>query len=139
MKTGLKRVLGMTGLVLALGGVSVVGNIGGNSSASADESWLSQQVAENNATIAKAAFNKKEELKGNATSDIKNTINGKLSPELEKAQSDLEKMLEEYYQMKLDGLESSPEFAYLENAIKTAQESLADRYKKEIDTIFAGQ
>ncbi|MFS0657483.1 hypothetical protein AB1L07_02495 [Niallia alba] len=136
----LKRNLIGAGLVLVLGGVAVVGNIGELSeTASADESWLPGQLAENNAKIAKAGFEKKEEIKSNANGDIKETINGKLSPELEKAQSDLEKMLEEYYQMKLDGLDSSPEFTYLEEAIKTTQASILDRYKKEIDTIFAGQ
>lgn len=139
MRTGLKRVLGMTGLVLALGGVAVVGNIGGNSSASADESWLSEQVAENNRAIAGAGYNKKEEIKSNAEEDIKETINGKLSPELEQAQLDLEKMLDEYYQLKLDGLTESDQYKYLEQKIQETQASILDRYKQEIDSIFAGQ
>jgi len=138
METGLKRKLVIAGTILTLVGVATLGNAGGNS-AKADETWVNDQLAANNKVIANAGFAKKEELKKNANGDIKATINGKLSPELEKAQSELEKMLEEYYKMKLDGLTDSDEYRFLEQKIYETQNSILDRYKKEIDTIFAGQ
>lgn len=138
MKIGLKRKLVIAGTILTLVCVATLGNAVGNS-AKADETWVNDQLAANNKVIANAGFTKKEELKKNANGDIKASINGKLSPELEKAQSELEKMLEEYYKMKLDGLTDSDEYRFLEQKIYETQNSILDRYKKEIDTIFAGQ
>lgn len=133
-----KRILVIGGTLLTLVGVATVGQVGGNGEAEASGTWVNDQLATNNKSIAGAGYEKKEELIQSSDEDIKNTINGKLDGKVKTAEEELQEMLEQYYQMKLDGLESSAEFKYLEQQIAITKKSIYDRYVKEVDAIFAG-
>lgn len=138
MEIGLKRKLIAGITIVTLVGIATLGQVGGNK-AEADGTWVNDQLAENNAAIAGAGYEKKEEIKQNANGDIKDTINGKLEPKVKTAEEELQEMLDEYYRLKLEGMTESPEYKYLEEQIEKTKLSILDRYKKEIDTIFAGQ
>ncbi|MEI2465135.1 hypothetical protein [Niallia taxi] len=134
-----KKLLVVGGTLLTLAGVAVVGQVGGNSEAEASGTWVNDQLAANNKTIANAGYEKKEEIIKSSDEDIKNTINGKLDGKVKTAEEELQEMLDQYYQMKLDGLEDSEEYKYLEQQIAITKKSIYDRYVKEVDAIFAGK
>ena len=138
METGLKRKLIAGITIVTLVGIATIGQVG-ESKAEADGTWVNDQLAENNAAISGAGYEKKEEIKQNANGDIKDTINGKLEPKVKTAEEELQEMLDEYYRLKLEGLESSDEYKYLEEQISITKKSIYDRYVKEVDAIFAGQ
>lgn len=113
--------------VLLFGGLFVGSKIGANSS------WTSEIATFANQQINAAGFAKKEELKN---SDITESMKVMLDPKIAEEQAELERLLEEYYKMKLAGLESSPEFKKLESDIEVIRKNSYNRYIKEIDLLF---
>jgi hypothetical protein len=61
-----------------------------------------------------------------------------LDPKIAEEQAALEKLLEDYYQMKLNNLENTPEYEALENQIEGLKLTIFNRYTKEIDLMFEG-
>lgn len=114
--------------VLLFGGLFVGSKIGANSS------WTSEIATFANQQINAAGHAKKEELKN---SDITEQMKLMLDPKIAEEQAELERLLEEYYKMKLAGLESSPEFKKLEADIEVIRKNSYNRYVKEIDLLFA--
>lgn len=114
-------------LVLLFGGLFIGSKIGANSS------WTSEIATFANQQINAAGFAKKEELKN---SDITAEMKMMLDPKIAEEQAELERLLEEYYKMKLAGMESSPEFKKLEADIEIIRKNSYNRYIKEIDTLF---
>lgn len=124
-----KKVL-LTGLlvfVLLFGGMFVGSKIGANSS------WTSEIATFANQQINAAGYAKKEELKN---SDITEQMKTMLDPKIAEEQAELERLLEEYYRMKLAGLEGSPEYVQLEKDIEKIRLNSFNRYKAEIDLLF---
>jgi hypothetical protein len=58
---------------------------------------------------------------------------------VDQQKADLEKLLDQYYQMKLDGLEGTQAYKDLEAQIAAIKQSVYDRYTKEIVQVFASQ
>lgn len=114
--------------VLLFGGLFVGSKIGANSS------WTSEIATLANQKINAAGFAKKEELKN---SDITGQMKLMLDPKIAEEQAELEKMLEEYYRMKLEGMEGSPEYVQLEKDIEKIKLNSYNRYIKEIDSLFS--
>lgn len=114
--------------VLLFGGLFVGSKIGANSS------WTSEIATLANQKINAAGFAKKEELKN---SDITEQMKMMLDPKIAEEQAELERLLEEYYQMKLAGMESSPEFKKLEADIEKIRLNSFNRYKAELDLLFS--
>ena len=77
-----------------------------------------------------------ELLKSNSISDQMRSI---LSPEIEAQQAELERLLEEYYQLKIQGLTGTAEFKDIQLKIQQTRTTMLNRYKKEIDAAFTGQ
>ena len=129
MKNTKKAVLIAVLLVAFLiGGMFAGAKIGANTS------WTNEVIAEANKQLGAAGYAKKEEILGrNMTDQMKESLNPKITEE----QTELERMLEEYYQMKLAGLENTPEFAALEKSIEQLKTAIFNRYTKEIDLLFA--
>lgn len=113
--------------VLLFGGMFVGSKIGANSS------WTSEIATIANQQINAAGFAKKEELKGQ---NITNEMKQMLDPKIAEEQAELERLLEEYYRMKLAGMEGSPEYVQLEKDIEKIRLNSFNRYKAEIDAIF---
>jgi hypothetical protein len=127
MKKSVKVMLGVT---------VVAGVFGSGAYAGANNSWTNEVVSEASKEIGAAGYNKKEEIIGR---DVDGEIKGLLNPEIDKQASELEKLLEEYYQMRLDGLSETPEFKEVEGKIADLKVSIFNRYKSDIDEMFEGR
>jgi hypothetical protein len=124
-----KKIMVIGGSMLVLGGVFFAGNFVG-----AGTDWKTNAINQANSDMGAAAYQKKTELIEGADTDIQETVIEELS--IEDRQAELQRLLDEYYQMKLDGLTGSESFKQLEVQIQAIQQSILDRYKKEIDTVF---
>lgn len=100
--------------------------------------WKSEVINSANTELGRAGYNKKQELL-NDPNAITNGMKNALLPEIEAQQKELERLLEEYYQLKLKGLTSSDQFKDIEKRIAEIRQSIFERYKKEIDQAFSGQ
>lgn len=100
----------------------------------ATSSWTNEIVTIAGQQINAAGFNKKEELKDK---DIAGGIKEALDPKIAEEQAELERLLEEYYQLKLAGLTETPEFKKVETDIEKIRLNAFNRYKAEIDLLFA--
>ncbi|MGB6406629.1 MAG: hypothetical protein WBF39_04085 [Planococcus donghaensis] len=107
--------------------------LGSKSGASSD--WSNELTSIVNKELGATGFEKKEEiLQSDVTAEMKETLDPKIAAE----QAELEAMLEAYYQMKLDGLTDTAEYAALEAQIEAIKLNIFNRYKAEIDTMFDG-
>ena len=132
MKKGFKIV----GALALAGGVFAAGSLfSGSFGASGD--WQTNAINTANSTMGSAAYNKKTELIEGADEDINATVLEELS--LEERQLELQRLLDEYYNLKLQGFTGSDEFKALEAQIQLIQDDILNRYKTEIDNVFNQQ
>ena len=124
-----KKVLLIVGLLLVflVGGMFLGSKIGANSS------WTNEVLSEANKQISAAGYAKKEELK---KQDITGNMKQMLDPKIAEEQAELERLLEEYYKLKLAGLENTEEFRKVELEIEKIKTIIFNRYKTEIDLLF---
>lgn len=125
----IKKVL----LIVALLGVFLVGGLFAGAKFGASTSWNNEVLSLANTAIGGTGYQKKEEL---IDKDITGEMKKMLDPKIAEEQAALEKMMEDYYQMKLDGLADTPEFAELESRIAGIKVDIFNRYKSDIDAIF---
>ncbi|WP_144509882.1 hypothetical protein [Bacillus sp. FJAT-22090] len=121
-------------LVVALLLVFLVGGLFAGSKIGANSSWTNEIVTLANKQISAAGFAKKEELKQR---DLTDNMKQMLDPKIAEEQAELERLLEEYYRLKLEGLEDSPEFKKVESDIEKIRTNVFNRYKEELDLLFA--
>ena len=126
----MKKKVGIILTVLVL--VSGAFYVGNNTKATF--SWDTEAVNEANKELGATGFNKKTEIVENA--DIAGEMLAVLDPKIEAEKAELERLLEEYYQMKLDGLTEGEEFKALEARISTIRDNIYNRYTSEIDALF---
>lgn len=125
-----KKLLIIGGIVAGLG----IAFGAGSFVTQAGTDWQTNAINQANSEMGAAAYDKKNELIAGADTDITRTAIAELS--IEERQAELQRLLDEYYQLKLQGLTESETFKALEAQIQTIQNSILDRYKKEIDTVF---
>lgn len=99
----------------------------------AGSDWTNEALTEANVSIGKAGYNKKTEL---LERDIDEEVKKTLNPIIDQEIADLEKMLEDFYHLKLEGLTDTVEYQNLQEQIKTLKQSIFDRYSREIEAIF---
>jgi hypothetical protein len=135
MKKSIKIALGTT---LALG-VFATGFFGKEIYTKASGDWSTN--AENTAysELIGTANTTKNDLVSNINSDVSNKINTAIAGTVDEQQAELQKLLDQYYQMKLNGLTSTPEFLALDKKIKDIQASVLAAFKQQIDQEFANQ
>ncbi|MGG0667830.1 hypothetical protein ABE073_04790 [Lederbergia citrisecunda] len=109
-----------------------VGLFGGT--ALGNSSWSTSVVNSANSLLVKAGQDKTKQLA--TTTDVGKQMQQLMQPEIEAQQRELERLLEEYYQMKLAGLTETDEFKAVEGQIDAIKRALLNRYKNEIDSIF---
>lgn len=114
-------------VVLLIGGMFVGTKMGANSN------WTNEVATIANQQINAAGFAKKEELKNRGLTDSMKML---LDPKIAEEQAELERLLEEYYRLKLSGMENTPEFEQLEKDIEKIRVNSFNRYAKEIDALF---
>jgi hypothetical protein len=135
MKKSIKILLGTT---LALGvfttgffGKEIYTHASGDWSTNAENTAYSELIGTANTT--------KNDLVSNIDSDVSNKINTAIAGTVDEQQAELQKLLDQYYQMKLNGLTSTPEYLALDKKIKDIQASVLAAFKQQIDQEFANQ
>jgi hypothetical protein len=130
-----KKLLIIGGAILVAGGIFAAGSITGK----AGSSWTT--TAENNAysELLSTANSTKNELVSDIDLDVNEKVNAAIGSTVDEQQAELERLMKEYYQMKLDGLTNTPEFLALEQRIKDIQQSVLATFKQQIDQEFTNQ
>lgn len=130
--------LTVSGVVLGLG-IFGSGIFLSSTVTKATTDWKTDAINSANSVLGESGYNKKEELKSQASTDINAKVTEDIGTEVDTQKADLEKLLDQYYQMKIDGLENTQTYKDLESQIATIKQSIYERYTKEIDAIFASQ
>lgn len=127
----IKKVLAasVVGIVLLAGGVFL-----GSSQSGASSSWINELTSKANTELGQAGYAKKEEI---LDKDLTAEMAAVLDPKIAEEEAELEAMLQEYYELKLQGLSEGTEFKALEAKIETLKISIFNRYKTEVDAMFA--
>jgi ribosomal protein L29 len=120
-------------------GVFSAGFFGKDVYTKATSDWKTNVINQANSELGSVAYSKKEELKASAVEDINAKVQDELSGDIESQKAELERLLEEYYQMKLNGLSNTSDFKTIEAQIATIKESILKRYQDELDAVFAAQ
>ncbi|MCP1159311.1 hypothetical protein [Bacillus infantis] len=120
--------------VSLIAGVFVAGGAVG-----ANTDWQSTLKLDATKQIGGAAAKKRDELLSGTDEDINDIMKDSLQVEVDQQKAELERLLEEYYQMKLNGLADSPEYKALEQEIAKIKEGVLTRYKADIDAAFEGK
>ena len=116
-----------------IAGVILTGTfITGGIATSATNSWTATVENEANTRISKAGYDTKEELL-NQSEALPEVMVEKADPYIEDYEKELEKMLEEYYKMKVDGLTDTQAFKDIEKRMDEIKTTIFNRYKKDID------
>lgn len=131
----MKKSLKITGLVLGLGVVFGVGSIAGASNLS----WKDNTINDAYSGFLDVASSKVSDLTGNVDADINKAVQNQISGTVEQQEKELQKLLEEYYQMKLNNMTETQAFKELEAQIIEIRKSVAEAYKKQIDDAFKGK
>jgi hypothetical protein len=101
--------------------------------------WKTDAINAANSSLGSTGYTEKEKLKASATTDINATVQGAIGDDVEAQKAELQKMLNDYYNLKLAGMTETQSFKDLEIQIKGIQKSIYDRYTKELDAVFATQ
>ena len=134
MRKGLKVV----GIALVGVGLFAAGSLTGEKTGASTD-WMTNAINTANSEIGSAGYQKKTEIVTNADADINAKIMSEVQSEVDAKELELQALLEQYYQMKLNGLTDTPEYATILSQIETIQQGVFDRYKAEIDAVFATQ
>lgn len=131
----MKKILIIGGALLVAGGVfaagSITGKAGSTWATSAENTAYSELLGTGNST--------KDELVSGINSDVNTKINTAIQGTVDEQQLELERLMKEYYQMKLDGLTLTPEFLALEDKINQIQQNVLASFKTQIDQEFTNQ
>jgi hypothetical protein len=122
-------------LTVSIGAVAVFG-FGALTGANSD--WKTEVITEASQKLNGKGYEKKAELVGRDGENVAAEMKAAINPAILESQEELSRLLEEYYQMKIDGLTESEDFAELESRIEQIQQAVLDRYKAEIDSAFEG-
>lgn len=126
----IKKVLltAVAAIVLVGGGV-----LFGSAQSGASSNWTNELASKANAELGKIGFAKKEEI---VNKDLTSVMGEAIDPKLKEEQAELEAMMEEYYQMRIDGLTETQAYYDLEKQIENIKLQIFNRYKSEIDAVF---
>lgn len=125
----LKAIVLATTLVLILG----VSTLFISTSTNANNDWTVQVLSNASSEIGATGYHLKEEIK---TRSIAVEMGKTLDPVIEEQQAELERLLEEYYQLKLKNLLSSEQAIAIQSRIVEIRTDVYNRYTKEIDLLF---
>lgn len=121
---------------IGLLGLIGVGIFSAGSYSEATGDWMTTVINNANSELGSAGYQTKTDLITNSDADIQATMQASLQPEIDAQEAELRRLLEEYYNLKLQGLTESPEYLQVQAQIATIRESILARYKAEIDAVF---
>jgi hypothetical protein len=130
MMKNLKKI----GIGLGVLGVFALGNITGASS-----DWQTNAINNAYSELLGTASETTTELTSDVATDIDTKIQSEIQGTVDEQQAELQRLLDQYYQMKLNGLTSTPEFLEIESQIEQIKENVLASYKQQIDEAFANQ
>ncbi|RKJ30111.1 hypothetical protein D7X33_41845, partial [Butyricicoccus sp. 1XD8-22] len=123
----LKVTLFVAAIVLILGtSLFFVGNAYSNSD------WTNEVITEATSELTSAGHSKKNELANTDTSEM---MKESLEQFIAEQEAELERLLEEYYYLKLQNLENTPEYENVKNKIIQIRDTVYNRYKLDIDSL----
>lgn len=125
--TGVVAVFGMAAIVSATSYFTVKATTG---------DWKTDTVNDSYSRMIDVANTTKNELTKDVNGDITKSIQTNIDKTIEEQEKELERLLNEYYQMKLDGVVNTDEYKRVEGQIKQIKEDLVVTYKKRIDDEF---
>jgi hypothetical protein len=134
-----KKVVKVSGIVLAGALIFGGGFFSKQISTLATTDWQTTEYMDANTALGKIGFDKKNEIVENAPTDINAKIDTEINKTVDQQKAELETLLDQYYQMKLNGLVDSPEYKTLESRISALKSDIFNRYAAEIDQVFASQ
>lgn len=123
-------VIVLAALVLLAGGIIFGSTVGANSNWQSDLNLAAQREIDASGHELVQEF-KQQGL----TEQMKTAIDPKIAEE----QAELERLLNEYYRMKIEGLTETPEFAELEAKVEELRRLAYKRFTGEIDAMFTGK
>ena len=127
----MKKAIKLTLITATLGAMFGLGTYAG-----ANTDWKTEVVSEANARIGAAAHNKKEEI---LNYNIDEKIIEALDPKIKEYEEEIATMLEDYYQLKLQGLtDGSAEIEVIEVQMEAKKQFMFETYSKQIDAMFGG-
>jgi hypothetical protein len=128
-KSYLKKKLLLTLLSAAI----LIGTFFIGSKIGASSTWSTEVINQASIDISATGYNKKNEL---IATDVSGQMKMLLEPKIEEEQAELERLLEEYYKLKLAGLADTDQYKVVEKQIEGITQIIYERYKKELDTAF---
>lgn len=135
MKMNKKVLLTIGGGILGLG----IAFGGGVIATKATTDWQTNAINSANANLGQAADSETTKLTNSASTDINSKVQDQLNSEVQSQQAELQNLLDQYYQDKLNGLQDTAQFKSLEAEITQIKENILARYKENIDQVFAAQ
>jgi hypothetical protein len=133
MNKYLKRGLIVTTIVATLSGTFVLGV------SAATNGWKDKILVKANKSIGEAGYAKKEALINNIDTAIEQKINAEYDGTIEQKEREVEQELDAYFNSKVDELTDTPEFDGIEGELDNVVDTVANRYKAEIDQAFEGK
>ena len=116
-------------------GLFAAGSIVGVVTNADGKNWTDDVIQNATSILTSTAEDKKDELLSDS-SNISDAMKNALNPQVAEEQQELERLLEEYYQMKVAGLTDTQEFYNIRAQITYIKEKNLKLYKKEIDAYF---
>ena len=125
----MKKAIKFTLITVILGAMFGLGTYAG-----ANTDWKTEMISKANSRIGAAAHNKKEEI---LNSDISEEMVKALDPTIKEYEEEMATMLENYYQLKLQGfINDGTEIEALEVLMEAKKQNMFEMYSKQIDAMF---
>lgn len=135
MRKSVKITLGLT----LAAGVFSAGFFGKDISTHASSDWQTSEANKAQAEMQKTASDTTTSLSNGVSTDINSTIDSQVSAEIKKQQDELNQLLQQYYDLKLQGLTDTQQYKDLVAKIDYYKQWAFDNYKQQIDQAFAAQ
>lgn len=132
MKKVTKAALVIAGLGVVFGAGSMFG--GKDTGASGD--WVTNGINAAYSELVTTANQTTDGLTATVDEDANAKVNEAITQTVDEKQAELDRLLKEYYQMKLDGLTETEQFKALEERIAFIQQDLLNTFKQRIDEEF---
>ncbi|MED1863347.1 hypothetical protein P4V41_07745 [Fictibacillus nanhaiensis] len=120
-------------------GLTVLALFGTGTFVGANTDWKSKVINDSYSGFLDTASDKTDELTSDVSGDINEKVQSEISGTVDKQHEELERLLDEYYKLKLAGYTNSEEYKQLEQQIITIRTNVYESYKKRIDEAFVGK
>jgi len=124
----MKKAIKFTLITVILGAMFGLGTYAG-----ANNTWQAEVINEANSRIGSAGYHKRDEI---VEYNIGDQMKQALDPKIKQYEDELAQMLEEYYQLKIQGIIDGEEITSLEIQMEAKKQEIFERYSADIDAMF---